>query len=243
MSKYTTELRFICEELSGLEDSVGYDCVDNVIQSAIPKIFSFDFPVFDEAYRNVLCTKILKHFYTREIGFETYGLWKLKLNTKLNEKMPYFNRLYESTLLKYNPLVDTEYTREGKRDDAGTDKTTSTTQANSTNESHSSNSDSTIDKYSDTPQGTLDNVLNGTYLTTARDTGRSGSADGSASSNYSDSGTTNKDLTNTSEYIEKISGKRGTASYSSLIKEFRETFINVDEMVLDSLEPLFMGLW
>ena len=54
MSKYTTEVRFICEHSAGLTDSAGYSSVDEVIEKAIPKVFSFNFPIFDEAYRDVL---------------------------------------------------------------------------------------------------------------------------------------------------------------------------------------------
>ena len=62
MSKYTTEVRFICEQYAGLGESKGYSSVDDIIQKALPKIFDFSFPIFDENYRNVLCTKIIKHF-------------------------------------------------------------------------------------------------------------------------------------------------------------------------------------
>ena len=126
MSKYTTEVRFICESLTGHEDSVGYDDVDSVIEEALPLIFSFDFPIFDENYREVLETKILRHYYTREIGLETYGLWKLKLQTKLNEIMPYYNKLYQTELLKYNPLYDVDMTTTnvGQRTGEKTDITT-----------------------------------------------------------------------------------------------------------------------
>ena len=51
--------------MAGLESSVGGDDVDQVIQNAIPSIFNFSFPIFDESYRNVLETKILMHYYTR----------------------------------------------------------------------------------------------------------------------------------------------------------------------------------
>ena len=111
MSKYTTELRYICEMYAG-GVSKGYDDVNTVIQAAIPKVFSFDFPIFDEAYRNVLCTKILKHYYTREIAAETVGLWKLWLDAKLNEIMPYYNQLYKTqlSLEKLDPLTDVNLT-------------------------------------------------------------------------------------------------------------------------------------
>jgi len=110
MSKYTTELRFICETEAGKTESVGLSKVDEVITAALPKIFDFSFPIFDENYRIPLETKIIRHYYTREIGLETYGLWKLKLQTKLNEIMPYYNKLYESELYKYNPLYDVDMT-------------------------------------------------------------------------------------------------------------------------------------
>lgn len=137
MSKYTTEVRFLCESLTGHQDSVGFNDVDTVINDAIPIIFSFNFPIFDEEYRNVLCTKILRHYYTREIGSETYGLWKLRLQTKLNEIMPYYNKLYETELLKFDPLrdVDMQTTHAGTKTGTRTD----VTNAEDNNERNASN--------------------------------------------------------------------------------------------------------
>ena len=184
MSKYTTEVRFICESLTGHDDSTGYDDIDSIIQDAIPLIFSFDFPIFDEEYRNVLCTKILRHYYTREIGLETYGLWKLKLQTKLNEIMPYYNKLYESELYKYNPLHDVDMTttnvgqKTGERTDVQNDDRTNTFSGSRTSENEQTNVASNEntrntdsqdrDMYSDTPQGGLTGVDTNTYLTNFR---------------------------------------------------------------------------
>ena len=111
MSTYTTEVRFICENSAGLTESADYLSVSEILDKARNKIFDFDFPIFDESYRNVLEDKILKHYYTREIGLETVGLWKLKLDTKMNEIMPYYNQLYKSAVLEFNPLYDVDYTR------------------------------------------------------------------------------------------------------------------------------------
>lgn len=185
MSQYTTELRFICESLAGHENTE-YSSVNSVIQTAIPFIFDFDFPIFDESYRNILETKIIKHYYTREIGLETYGLWKLKLDTKLNEIMPYYNQLYESATLDFNPLWDTNYIRQNKRDNnqntgtetSGTteytDNTTSTTE-NTSNITDNSETSQNVDNnhwdyYSDTPQGGVDGLQDRNYLTNARNT-------------------------------------------------------------------------
>lgn len=226
MSKYTTQVRFICETAAGLSESEGQASVNKIITAAIPSVFDFDFPIFDEAYRNVLESKILKHYYTREIGLESVGLWKLKMDTKLNEIMPYYNQLYKSELLDFNPFYDVDLTRDhtlnrseqseqtgNETADAtknGTINTTTTgtktgtadtketgnkdgtqrenidvsenqeTEQNSKSDTDIKNttgstSDTTAtdnkthyDKYSDTPQGSLQNVQNDTYLTNAR---------------------------------------------------------------------------
>lgn len=131
MSKYTTEVRFICETAAGLVDSVGYSQVSEVIQEAVPVIFDFDFPIWDEEYRSVLCAKILKHYYTREIGFESVGLWKLKLDTKLNEIMPYYNERYKTVDMKYNPLNDVDYTRTSLGDENGNNRRDNINERNS----------------------------------------------------------------------------------------------------------------
>lgn len=195
MSKYTTEVRYICEHFSGLSESVGYNDVEQVIKNCLPKVFDFNFPIFDESYRSVLETKILRHYYTREIGLETVGLWKLKLSTKLNEIMPYYNKLYKSELIEFNPLYDVELTRERKIEGKGTkDTENSENRSGSNNTETTQNNDSTVketggDKsttngtangtqnqntngngtnmYSDTPQGAITDLQAGRYLTNA----------------------------------------------------------------------------
>ena len=116
MSKYTTEVRYICEQAAGLKESVGCDDVEQVVEAAYPKIFSSSLVFYNEETKTRLLPKILLHYYQREIGFETVGLWKLKLNQKLREILPYYNQLYESEALVYDPLknVDNTHTHEGE---------------------------------------------------------------------------------------------------------------------------------
>lgn len=291
MSKYTTEVRFICETAAGLRESEGLSSVKQIIAAAIPKVFDFDFPIFDENYRNVLETKILRHYYTREIGLETVGLWKLKLETKLNEIMPFYNQLYKSELLEFNPFYDVDLTRDHKltREETATQKgTVNTTEDSNTDEStkQDTTSDSTInntsgstseetatgtkvhyDKYSDTPQGSLQNVQNDTYLTNARMINDNDTQTGKTTVNGTDeskgnttsntnaetssetrrdvdvNSTNNRDLNSLDDYLEHVKGKNGGASYSALLKEFRETFLNIDMMIIDELAELFFNLW
>lgn len=108
MANYTTQLRTIVEMNSNKKRS-GYGDIPRLIGEARTKIFDFPYPIFDPNYKEPLERKILMHFYTREICEETVGLWKLRLADKMNEIMPYYNQLYESELLKFNPFHDIDY--------------------------------------------------------------------------------------------------------------------------------------
>lgn len=250
MSKYTTEVRFICETASGLGESKGYADVDTIITNAIPKIFTFTFPIFDENYRTVLEKKILKHFYTREICEETVGLWKLRLDAKLNEIMPYYNKLYKSELLEFNPLYTANLTRTKKTDYDSNRNTSNNGTVNSTSNSNGSgsgtNSNVGLDLYSDTPQGSLTNVENETYLTNVRkttDTGNSSSTtSNSTTGNVTNSDTGTDALNSTEDYLETVIGFEGSSASDLLIK-YRDTFLNIDMMVIGDLETLFFQLW
>ena len=259
MSDFTTELRYICESEAGLLDSKGYNSIDEIIALARPKIFNFYYPIYDENHREELETKILKHYYTREIGLETYGLWKLKLNTRMNEIMPYYNQLYESVDFDYNPMYDVNYEKShigsnNVRSNSNSSIITAsdTTKDSILHEESSSGTDTTRwDKFSDTPQGSLQNIENDTYLTSARknteDYEGSGEKDGTTNEtlDFNESKSTNaSNIENgDDEYIETIKGKIGTYSYSKMIKDFREQVINVDMMIIKELSNLFMLLW
>lgn len=251
MSKYTTEVRFICENYAGLTESVGYDQVDNVLDETWDKVFDFNFPIFDEDYRSVLCKKILKHYYTREIGFETVGLWKLKLNMLMNEIMPYYNKLYDSTLLNYNPLNDADYTKthEGSGSGNGNETGNKSGSVDDTGErSGTSELDETSwDVYSDTPQGALTNVENNTYLTNARKVTHSSDREYEESDSnnreYTENNAVARTYNNTDEYVDHVVGKFPGKSYPKLIKEFRDTILNIDVDIIGELSDLFIKLW
>ena len=45
MSKYTTEVRFICENAAGLTESKGYSKIDEILTESAPIIFNFEYPI------------------------------------------------------------------------------------------------------------------------------------------------------------------------------------------------------
>ena len=251
MSTYTTELRYICETLAGIDESAGYADTDNIIKTAAPKIFNFNFPIFDPLYKFPLCEKIIEHYYTREIGEETYGLWRLRLRARMRDIMPYYNQLYKSAQLIFDPLTDTDVTTShkltrGEKSEAETKGTNSGTSSgtgkNSTTETANREQD-----YSDTPQGDSTGVLEKKYLTSVtveNNTGNtSGTQESTSQTTGTSSGTEKRSVDSVDDYIERVTGKRGGQSYSNLIAEFRETFINIDNMIIDELADLFINLW
>lgn len=63
-----------------------------------------DYPIFNEDYRAHLNKEIIEHFYFREIGQETPERFNFFLKRKMAEIMPYYNQLYQSELIKFDPL-------------------------------------------------------------------------------------------------------------------------------------------
>ena len=258
MSKYTTEVRFICENLAGLDESVGASHVDEVLAASWDKIFD-DFEIFEPEYKPVLCKKILKHYYTREIGFETFGLWKLKLNTKMQEIMPYYNQMYYTADLEYDPLHQIDYTKTvndartktGTTQDVSNRTRTTSESDNGTNIGSSTDGNTRYDLFSNTPQGGLNGIDNNTYLTTAEKitdsaTGstrneKRNTKSGTYGDSFSKAGSENKNDYGTRTEI--ITGKLGGESYSNLIKQYREAVLNVDMMIIEALSDLFISLW
>ena len=347
MSTYTTELRYIVENAAGLTDSVGYSKINDILTSATMSKVMPDYPIFDETYRDILNAKIIKHYYVREICCETVGLWRLYLDSKMNEIMPFYNKMYESELLKYDPLTDYTITKkqkgfsvsgenrglngkennaynsnsqglksteqidlnqynEGRNSDtnrATTGNTNDSTKSNRIGSNNTEQSGTTTgtststnkDAYSETPQGTLSNIEDNTYLTNARITNTQSSTndastnhtDNISNENYNESkenqsnlneeqhennvvnGSTNRTnkvndstsniennvnsrvykteenrtLNSTSDYIESLTGKTSGKSYPALIQDLRDSFINIDVMIINELSDLFMRVW
>lgn len=243
MSKYTTEVRYICENYAGLTESAGFGKVEEIIASARSKVFDFDYPIFDENYRSVLETKILRHFYTREIGAETVGLWKLWLNDRMNLIMPYYNKLYESELLEFNPLYEVDMTRDYKlkKDGSKTDTGSATGSANSNDKVVTVNTND--NRFLDTPQGRVDSLENSDYLTNVTFDKNNGETTNTGNSTSSTQSNMNSIIANTDDYLEHVKGKNSGKSYSKLLEEYRATFINIDVRVINELNDLFMGLW
>ena len=182
-------LKEICIEVTGLTTEEGYR-LQEIIHQSTPKIFDFDFPIFAESYREALEAKIIKHYFYRQICCEDFEEWQLRLDTRMNEIMPYFNKIYESFDYLVDIMDDVDYERvfnemngrAGIENTKSTQSVESNTESNSVNVSNNQsvskgqttnhNEKEDIERYSDTPQGQLTGLLNDTYMSNAsRNTG------------------------------------------------------------------------
>ena len=213
MARFTTELRSIVES--------GFD------------LNLRDYPIFDENYREKLNNKIIEHYYFREIGFEVAELFSRMLNRRMNEIMPLYNQMYESELIHFDPLITNLMTTIS--DTVGeSNAKTDTTQDSVSNQ----NTESDLTQaHHDTPMGILTTPLDGKYATTM-----------DASQRLENSNATNNDVgssntDSTAKTNEQTTVKGYTGSPSNLINEFRSSFLNIDMLIIDDLQDLFMSLW
>ena len=146
-SKYTTEVRYICEQKAGLQESVGFNNINSVLDKSWDKIFTTNWEIFDESYRKILCEKILRSYYTREICAETVGLWQLWLDSTLCEIMQMYNQLYKTTIYEFNPLYNTDMTTTFTKTVTGNDSKTTTGNNSKWNDMSTSSKNTKTDDY------------------------------------------------------------------------------------------------
>lgn len=241
------------------------------------------YPIFDPDYRDVLNEKIIRRYYTQEIGHESIAMFRYAMNREMHEIMPYFNKLYRSEQLDIDPLntvnlrtlATNEFTTNTDRTaasdtvsdsltDTDTDSTTQTdthavgdVTAESDTTSHSGGESLGMEY----PQQQLDS--NGRYATTgAKNENATEGTSESSEHNVQDSDTTateqGKVSSDTHASSEATSDENTVSdgdsttdttqtgwqgSQADLLLRYRETFLNIDVMVIDSLQKLFMGVW
>lgn len=112
MARYTMELGELLQQWSPDKNIWDLSDMADIISNGRDKLFSSAYPIWDEAYRAVLNTKIITHYFYREIGFGTPGQFMFRLAAKMQEIMPYYNQLYETQMDTSALLHDTDLKEE-----------------------------------------------------------------------------------------------------------------------------------
>lgn len=211
-----------------------------IVESGI-NIWDFDYPSFYEGEEKTKFEqKVIDHYYFRQIGQETVGRFLHYFRTKVREIMPYYIQLYDSE--KYmkeldDPFATVDYTetysetREGQS--SGSASSSSTTTANS------EGSENLTHKFSNTPQGEISNLDR--YMTEASQDSSANSLE--ATSTGSGTNTNESESSETVSHTLTKKGAMGVTTFGHDMIEFRQSFLNVDMMVIDELNDLFLKVY
>jgi hypothetical protein len=186
-----------------------------------------DYPIFDEDYRPILNARILDHYALYEIGQETEGMFKFALNRRLREVMLYYNQLYLSQKIIFDPLSTMNYT----------DTTVSDNTLNTQQDSTSHNTNDTTSK-----ARSVSSELPQVHLSPDEDYASSG-ADTTSDSAVSGDGTSSSTGVDTAggTVTHNALGSQGPAAL--LLMQYRQSLLNIDMMVVHECLNLFMGVW
>lgn len=218
-----------------------------------------------QAWREALNKKIINHYYFNEICCLPPDRFKIFLNNTLNEKMPYFNMLYDAMAEKWQFYTGGTLNEVVKADGSSSDNGTKTgtdvlarsgidTTANSSTQNNSHN-DYTLNVNSDTPGKMLnieDDIANNTYASSANKNKNNGTNTGNSTSTdtttYNSKETTTLDERTTANRQHNDNRNRTVSglsnkSYAELFKEYSESIRNLDLEVIDSLKDCFMGIF
>lgn len=215
----------------------------NLMKTKNFNLWDFDLGIDDPLFESRLKETIENYFYFNEIGSETPDRFKHRFQSKLKLILPYYNNLYNTTLLDFDPLINYKmeelFIEEG--DEGVISNITGSSDSVSDNKvigSESSQNDLTETDYpqhsqitSDIPSGKTQNKGTGT---TTQNT--------DSSYNENTSSKTNQNKTLNKNYSKVVEGVTGQ-SYSSLIKEYRENIINIEKMILNELKSLFILIY
>lgn len=235
MSKYTMELRelftpikynpplYTKEEVEGffkdyaLSDFLTSEQIETIENAGIWN-------------KDKLAKMIVNHYYMREIGQETIGLFIHYAKVTMEELMEEYLPLIYSSAIEYDPLVNVDYSETFTRT-ANVDNTGQSI-------SDSTNSGDSIGISSDTPQGriTKQNILSGDYATATTGTETNGSINNTTNTT---SGSESEE-----EYTKRIKGNSGvSATAQKMIEQYRNNIRAINREIIEKLEPLFMGLY
>lgn len=220
MSRYTTQLRY---PIMQFLDDLHLEHDESNWNRIYDKLGLNDYPIFDEEYREELNNKIIRHYYMREIGAETFELFKLYLRRTMIEIMPYYNKLYLSEQLSItDPLNDIDMHYDRIWEDSGNNSTST------------ASTDTNRNIYQDTPMSLLDNTTAPTIQ----------GMDYATNVTYNNGTMNNNAISNTARDGSSSDHEFGhKQNQSELLKKYRDTFLNIDMLIIDELEVCFFKLW
>lgn len=173
-----------------------------------------------------LVQRIIDYYFLREIGTDAIGAFQLYVKQQMRETMETYAPLIYSASIKYDPLVNVDFTESFNR----------TSQSKTNSDSSSSSNGSGLVVNSDTPQGQISKgaILNGSYASST-----------SANENTSSINDTSENTGSGSEsYTRRTKGNSGvSATAQAMVRQYRDNIRALNSEIVYELAPLFMGTY
>lgn len=195
------------------------------------KVFNFDYDFYTDSdiIKSKFEQKFIDEYYFHEIGQETVARFQHRLRTRLNKIMPYYKQLYDTELAAkdINFLLNKDLTETFERVVTG--------ESSSINDLTVSDQGETNNKESNIENGNASLELENGSLTNVSKT---------SLSNNTNSNNTSRDNTNQNEITTlKSQGNIGITSSAELLEKWRSVIINIDQMIIDACDDLFMQVY
>lgn len=224
------------------------------------KLFDFTYQFDDQTFKAQLEQQIIDYYYDYEIGFETPDMFKRKFKARWNRIISYYNKMYNTTLLNYNPLSN--YSLKEVLDQLATTNNTQatdiTTSANNTIknigtnivEGHGSDETTTTDNAtnSDYPQQPIAGGSYASGATTGNATSNSDSTNDvtttldtqmTATDSGTNRGTVTNEATQNTDYTKTMEGITGI-TYPELIEKHRDSLLRINDRIIEEMKPCFI---
>lgn len=224
MARYTMELREMISTFG--EDEVkswfmDYDLSDYLTAEEIQVIT--DKGIWN---KEQLADRIIRHFMLREIGQDAPGSFILMAKDLMAEVMETYAPLIYSASIKYDPLVNVDFTETYDRSSDNTSESNSRSNSNA----------SGLTVGSTTPQGQISKsaILSGEYATSTS----ANESENDVSDNTTTTGNGNE------HYVKKTKGNSGvSATAQKMIEQYRDNIRALNTEIVYALEPLFMAIY
>lgn len=201
--------------------------INQIVNDLDFKLFDFDYNLYDNELKSAFEKKFIDHFYFYEIGLTPIARFKKALQIKLNDIYPYFKQLYQTELrckdidFMLNKDLKEQYTRE-------------LTGNSSVNQSSTSTSnDTSLNINNDTPQNKIDDLDQ--FMTSA--------SKNTDNSTMNSSGTNSAENNSTETYSLVSQGNIGVTSSAELLEKWRSVLINIDQLIFEECNDLFMLIY
>lgn len=222
--------------------------LDELVRSGID-IWDFDYPsYYKDEEKTAFEQKVIDHYRFRQIGQETPARWLHYFRSRIREIMPYYLQLYKSVEIMdaiKDPFGNIDVTETFKETRSGSSSGSVIDESSGTNKNTVNNTDTENSQHihSDTPQGSISNLEN--YMSEADKDNKTVTTNGSTNQENSSSSNqvTSSTDSGTVEHTFHKQGNQGVNTYAHDMIEFRQTFINVDMMIIDELKDLFLQVY